>query len=248
MCCFSRPVELVAATRIFARPVAGGRQVIIYSMELGAPEDLAMILPISVALPSHDDAVNFVNLEGYPRLFNDMEKGFEEPPAATLGRSRPPSVAGLKVVNVGSFVASFVPRVRDFSRLDPQFRLPSAVWEKLNQYADYGFAVFQLRRGHARIHPMAFTFPRRHLDRLFFPTVHIHDGKVHPRADFDHILYCQVSRSGQRALADWRESDLPAGRFVDRRKARDLVVSDHHVFRRQMKGTFANEDVLLAAA
>ena len=31
MCCFSRPVEFVAATGIFARPSAEGRQVLVYN-------------------------------------------------------------------------------------------------------------------------------------------------------------------------------------------------------------------------
>ena len=40
---------------------------------------------------------------------------------------------------------------------------------------------------------MAFDFPRA-AKKLFFPTVHIHDGKVHDKADFDHALYCQAVR------------------------------------------------------
>jgi hypothetical protein len=31
MCCFSRPVQSVSATNIFARPAAGGRQFLVYS-------------------------------------------------------------------------------------------------------------------------------------------------------------------------------------------------------------------------
>jgi hypothetical protein len=36
MCCFSRPVIVVSATNIFARPAEGGRQFLIYSMNLKA--------------------------------------------------------------------------------------------------------------------------------------------------------------------------------------------------------------------
>jgi hypothetical protein len=49
MCCFSRPVEHVSNTSIFARPVAKGRQALVYTIQLNAREDLAMILPIPVA-------------------------------------------------------------------------------------------------------------------------------------------------------------------------------------------------------
>ena len=48
MCCFSRPVDSVSATNIFARSGAGGRQLIAYSMTLRAGEDLAMILPLPI--------------------------------------------------------------------------------------------------------------------------------------------------------------------------------------------------------
>ena len=48
MCCFSRPVDLVSGTHIFARAGQNGRQFVVYSMILGTKEDLAMILPIPV--------------------------------------------------------------------------------------------------------------------------------------------------------------------------------------------------------
>jgi hypothetical protein len=38
---------------------------------------------------------------------------------------------------------------------------------------------------------MAFLFPTRRPDALFFPTLHVHDGKFHPTAEFDHVLYFQ---------------------------------------------------------
>jgi hypothetical protein len=47
--------------------------------------------------------------------------------------------------------------------------------------------------GERNYHPMAFSFPRRDRDRLFFPTVHVHDGRVMAEAAFDHALYCQTA-------------------------------------------------------
>ena len=46
MCCFSGPVDDVAATRIFARMVGSDRQLIAYEMQLAAAAPVAMILPI----------------------------------------------------------------------------------------------------------------------------------------------------------------------------------------------------------
>jgi hypothetical protein len=245
MCCFSQPVDYVAGTNIFARPAKSGAQYLVYSMTLKAGSDLAMILPIPTPKAPKEDAVEFVNLEKYPEFFDDMRAGFPMP--ASLGGSRSkdaprpePAAPKLKVVEVGSFVASFVPTVKDFSRLDEQFRLPAGTWDRLPQYKDYGFAVFKLKKGEHKIHPMAFTFPRADPRRLFFPTVHIHDGKVHDRAHFDHALYCQGADTATR----WEESPRPAEFFLTKLdKAKDVVDPKGHVYRKQMVGTYKNEDV-----
>lgn len=93
-----------------------------------------------------------------------------------------PAAAPLRVHEVGSFEASFVPSLADFSRLDARFRLPDGLWEGLPIYADYGFAVFKLKAGERKVHPMAFEFASRDRRQLFFPTVHIHDGQIAERA------------------------------------------------------------------
>jgi hypothetical protein len=219
-------------------------------MELKAGEDLAMILPLPVLQPAAEDAVQFVSLKGMPDFFREMASGFRQLDEMMVSRSLAPAAAAaggapLRVVEVGSFAASFVPTVKDFDRLDEQFRLPSGVWEKLGEYEKHGFAVFKLRKGHTQVHPMAFTFPSANPERLFFPTVHIHDGKIHPRADFDHALYCQVPRRGIRSLATWDESPQLARGFVKTQRTQNFVLPDLHVYRHRMIGPFANKDVLL---
>jgi len=193
MCCFSRPVQSVSATHIFARAGADGRQFLVYSMTLRTKEELAMVLPLPVKPGSGEKAVSFIDLKDYPDFFADLRKGFPEPLAQpTPGKTRSLGATPdekLEVVTVGNFEASFVPTIADFARLDERFRLPPGTWEKLPAYRDHGFAVFKLKSGEAKIHPMAFSFPRANPAELFFPTVHIHDGKVHERAKFDHVLY-----------------------------------------------------------
>ena len=71
--------------------------------------------------------------------------------AGRRGR-RGADVAGHRV---GAYDASFVPTASDFARLDPRFRLPDAVRGRVPAYADYGFAVFKLRKGEAEVHPLA---------------------------------------------------------------------------------------------
>ena len=105
-------------------------------------------------------------------------------------------------------MASFVPAIKDFARLDKQFRLPDSVWEKLPLYKEFGFAVFKLKKpekGEQKVHPMAFEFPRASKNILFFPTVHIHDGTVPAKARFDHSLFARSATSRR-----WTGRNRPA--------------------------------------
>jgi hypothetical protein len=246
MCCFSRRVDKVSNTNIFARASKDGRQFLVYSMMLSTKEDLAMILPIPVPKNTDEEAVKFISLKEYPAFFSDMLVGFPTKSAGTSlgGRGAPKSEAKLKVVEVGSFEASFVPSVRDFARLDERFRLPATTWDALPTYKEYGFAVFKLKKGEKTIHPMAFEFPRKDKTRLFFPTVHIHDGKVHKTAMFDHTLYLQ--RSAGENTMHWNESNRPAGHFLKIDKTAGLVDKSLHVYRLVLRGRKTNQDTILA--
>jgi hypothetical protein len=247
MCCFSGKVDVVADTNIFARASKDGRQFIVYSMRFKSGDDLAMILPIPTPKNSAEDAVKFINLEKYEHFFDDLRKGFPVPqtkdaPPAKGGRGK----ADLAVVEVGKYVASFVPSIKDFARLDKQFRLPDGVWEKLPQYKEFGFAVFKLKKpekGEQKVHPMAFEFPREDKKVLFFPTVHIHDGTVPAKARFDHSLFCQA---GDTPPMNWEESPGLAESFVKVKETQGIVDGNAHVYRKQMRGMFENKDTLIA--
>lgn len=249
MCCFSRPVEEVKNTRIFARIGAKGKQVIIYQMALHAAEDLAMVLPIPVAKGTAEDGVTFFDLSKYPRLFADLSLLF---PVRKMARgpgdpfgAMPASgeSAKLQVQSVGAYDASFVPSIADFSRLDERFQLPKGVWDQVPGYAAFGFAVFKLKAVHGEVHPMAFAFPTETPNRLFFPTLHIHDGKVHDREMFDHMLYFQAARGPE--WGDWEESPgLPVTK-VKCGLTHGMVRPEMHVYRNKMMGRFANGDVVV---
>lgn len=215
-------------------------------MRLDAEEDLAMILPIPVIPESSEEVIKFLDFSAYPGFFEDIEKNFPLPqnfgdPFGEVSRS-----GGLKVKRVGSFDASFVPTVADFSRLDERFKLSADVWQKLPPYAEYGFVVFKLRKGSAQIHPMGFAFPTRDRSHITFPTVHIHDGKVHKNAGFDHSLYCQ-SPSTEIATT-WTESAHLAQYSVKCSKASGAVRPKQHIYKKELKGELKNEDVVIGAA
>ena len=250
MCCFSQPVVSVSATNIFARAEHNGRQVVVYSMAIEARTELAMILPLPVQLPAGDTDVRFINLKRYPEFFSDLELGFIGPPDSNhvvLEMATPASaaMAPLPVVVVGDFEASFVPSIQDFSRLDERFRIADNLWHKLPGYNDSGFAVFKLKAGAMRVHPMAFCFPRRDHQTVFFPTVHIHDGQVHPKAEFDHVLYCQPLADEPLATREWTESYTHPTGFMKVGKTKGIILPDQHCFKKDLHGMLANRDTYL---
>jgi hypothetical protein len=219
-------------------------------MTINAEKELAMILPLPVKTPAGEKDVKFIDLTEYAEFFGDMEIGFQPPPpkatrgVATLSAASA-SVRTLEVVQVGSFEASFVPTQNDFSRLDERFRLPADAWKQLPQYESYGFAIFKLKSGEMKVHPMAFSFLRQKTKALFFPTVHIHDGKVHEKADFDHALYCQPTHDERPAIHTWKESRGHPTSFMQLNKTKGIVVADQHCYKKEMRGMLANKDTFL---
>jgi hypothetical protein len=217
-------------------------------MSINADKDLAMILPLPVKQPAGEKGVRFIDVKDYPGFFTDLDAGFPMPvPEFASGSRSVTRLSGrpLEVQQVGNFEASFVPGVNDFSRLDERFRLPEGTWTELPGYQNYGFAVFKLKPGATKIHPMALSFINSDPRTLFFPTVHIHDGKVHSTAKFDHSLYCQPSKERRPEVLHWRESSGHPRSFMKVEKAKDIVLADQHCYKKEMRGSFKNQDVVL---
>jgi hypothetical protein len=255
MCCFSAKTE-VHGTSIFARLTKPGVQALAYQMTYKASEPTAMILPLPVALPAREDSVRFVDLKAYPDFFSSLDAGFPHVERSSLFGSKsaaavPPSQ--LAVHEVGDFIASFVPTVADFDRVDARFVISKDVWAKIPAYKDYGFAVFQLEELSGAPHPMAFELHSRLAETVFFPTVHIHDGTVHDTDQFDHALYLQASAFDGR-VSDYDGPDaidkhtgfvrskLPARDFADAARAKGLIDPSLLVHKVTMSGTLPNRD------
>jgi hypothetical protein len=245
MCIFSQTVKHVSKTRVFAR-VVGVRQYMAYEMRLASDADVAMILPLPIG-PAGQAQVAFIDLSEYPEFFDDLDRCFPKPVTRSLDLSAVAAAgSSLPVHRVGAFDASFVPAPSAFTRLDPRFRLPGTVWRDL-PYSDFGFAVFQLRAGDARVHPMALWFDTREPNMVFFPTAHVHDGAVHATAPFDHSLFSQ----GVLDSVDWAHgSVLPRnvmdfGNFLIADRTKGIVEPNTLVVRRELQGQFPNEDTWL---
>lgn len=249
MCIFSGQVSSIANTKIFARSADEEYQLLVYSMQYSAADELAMILPLPTPVAAADDAVHFIDLSDYTQFFDDMAKGFIEPQSRSFSIPLPATFQPLTVHEVGSFQASFVPTLQDFSRLDTRFRLTAQTWDQIPRYSDYGFAVFKLQAGAKNIHPMAFSFPRRNPGELFFPTVHIHDGSVEEKADFDHELYCQTphQQAGWLISSDpyYYDQPLAALHFMDCDKAQGLVDPIAPIQMKRLHGLYINDDIVI---
>ncbi len=208
-----------------------------------------MVLPLPVPPKSHQEAVRFINLEGYANFFDDLLTGF--PKGRSAGDLDAAAAAGLLAVHdVGDYEASFVPALADFDRLDSRFRLSDEIWKSLPSYHDYGFAVFKLkgRSTQQRVHPMALEFPSRFPGTLFFPTIHVHEGVVSPKAMFDHMLYCQLEPDHKPSEKGWQRSTRVASKFMQVPRSDGILQADSHCWSRSLKGMFKNGDTLLASS
>ncbi len=254
MCCFSpvastgswlsrlfrgrRAGVAVSKTRIFARLDGEGEEVLAYQMRLSVGSEVAMVLPLPVAPTHRQKAVRFIDVSGHTDFFDRLDAVWNQYPSRQAG-PQSKSSRWLEVERVGSYEASYVPDVASFERIDPRFRLPDGFFSALPGYHDYGFAVFRLAPGEQTVHPMALRFRTRDSGRLFFPTVHVHDGRVHRKAHFDHSLYFQSATSGTHAEAP-QVPELEA-RF--RASApRELVAETGPLFRRRLVGRLENRD------
>jgi len=222
----------------------------------------AMILPIPVRQPAHSKSLRFIDLQDYGDFFEDLADGFPyTSPSLGIGCSKSevaPFASVLEVFEVGSYIASFVPKLSDFARLDSRFTLPDEIWSQIPQYADYGFAVFQLASGSLKPHPMAFEFESDN-SSIYFPTIHIHDGSIHDSEEFDHVLYLQHAGFDSQVYG-YQNSDVAdkatglirskyvASRFSNVGRANGVVDANLLVHRKIIQGRHPNRDTFITTS
>lgn len=105
-----------------------------------------------------------------------------------------------------------------------------------------GLPFFNTNPANKKFTRCALVFATRFADRLYFPTVHIHDGEVHEKEKFDHNLYCQLQGGGGRAMLNWEESSSNAIVFAQAGLSQGILNPATHVYRLAMRGEFENKD------
>jgi len=218
--------------------VAPGVQGLAYAMQVRLREPAAMVIPLPVARDAQF-ALTFIDLKREAQLFEDIEHLFEFPMHNELGLDAM-HASPLFVHRVGSFIASYVPTMHDFARVDSRFRIPSSVLEALPHYRQYGFVVFQLAGGRQAPHPMAMMFPTQTPEFLYFPTVHVHDGAFHNEAEFDHMLYYQ--HPSVRTAKDVDNDEWYVSRRLPRKDYGGLIDTSRVILRDQLLGRLTNLD------
>jgi hypothetical protein len=275
MCCFSQSVEQVSNTNVFARSTNGKQFLVYSMAYAAAEDlAMVLPLPVSphraedavrfINLERYPSFFNRMKLSFIN--FDELTLSLARGPAVAEGPL-------LQVHQLGSFEASFVPQLDDFDRLDAGFRIPRGVWDRLPEYHDYGFAVFKLKgdkpiepqslsrleylRAKFRrkppdpaptprlVHPMAFEFPRRNREVLYFPTLHVHDRSVHLSAQFDHILYCQPDPGMKEYLEGWEEAFVAPTRTMEIDLTEGIVDPHVRCWRRSLVGMLENRDTLV---
>lgn len=202
MCIFSGEIQSVSGTKILVAPVYGCKletyrkhgvdkqrkvpvgsplQLTVYSNTVShTPSDNATAMVLPVPLITGPNRFKFVNLQNYSDLFEDLEMMFPKMRSQTRTNSADTnSTDEIPVVQVGSYKASLVNKLRDFSKLNGVFSLDPGTAEILRKYyaTGYAFVVCQLNPDVTEFtyHPFAYVHELRRDGQLFVPTRHYHD-------------------------------------------------------------------------
>jgi hypothetical protein len=207
MCIILSTVDKVANTKIYVSPdKENKRQLTVYSNEVATKEENAMILPVP-----NPETIELLDLSNYPKFFEDCEACFTRVPTLSLRSFQPMNAYAslLPVFQVGSYLASIVPSLYDFSRVnrdvfdygDDLIR----VLEK-NYKEGFGFILCVLKKGSHTYHPFAYTHDIQTPNRLFIPTRHYHPGESNSTADWDHIIYSPITELNNPREVKFRDT------------------------------------------
>lgn len=92
---------------------------------------------------------------------------------------------------------------------------------------------------------MAFRFPTRLGDAIYFPTLHIHNGDLPETARFDPSLYCQTDLIEESTMSNWMRSPDVAEEFMDVSNAAGIIDGNSKCWCMRLRGKLTNTDVIV---
>lgn len=194
MCIILSTVDKVANTKIYVSPdKENQRQLTVYSNEVATKYENAMILPVP-----NPESIELLDLSNYPKFFEDCEACFFRLPTRSIrsAYAERSHASPLPVFQVGSYLASIVPSLYDFSRVNTDvfdYGDDLICILEQNYREGFGFILCVLKKGNHTYHPFAYTHSMISPNRLFIPTRHYHPGESYSTADWDHIIYSPIT-------------------------------------------------------
>jgi hypothetical protein len=212
MAIFSTPPALLGPSSLFAR-LRGEHQLLVFQVALAADASVEVSLPLPVAAGRRDE-VRLISMASYPFFFADLAAGFSQ---------TPPSPE---------------PERDAIARVDDA--LPASFLALWPGYASYSAVSFPVRSGPRASYLVALSFPSRHPEALYFPTVHCIDA-ARTEVALDCVLYAQPGEDAQ--LGDWWQRSGPARGFM--RRSRGIVDAYQPCCRGALDGMQPNGDRLV---
>jgi len=191
-------------TRILACR-CGERQILAVDLEVSTSVENFLVLPLPVP-PGRNDIV-LVDVVQYPNLFADIEELFDRMLVRPMHGYGPvprrplvPRRAEAMIAPTVAALTELAPPFRSFSRDAVEADLSGAsLFDQLqSRYADRAFVVARIEPGGGQIPAVGVDFPSR-FAALFFPTLRIQSGVVSASLAWDHALYAQRARLGERS-------------------------------------------------
>jgi hypothetical protein len=256
MCIFNSEVIRVSNTQILVtHSTDGKRQLTVYSNKVNTAGGNAMILPVPKG--GRAASVRFHDLSAYPNLFEDCAKCFAAARVSkgalgwgALTDSYELSNSTLRVHDVGSYRASIVPTLDDFSRLDASvFSLSPAIGDVLRQSygSEFEFIVCQLQSGSHEYHPFAYSHDVSG-SALFVPTLHEHGHKQgqgqEQDPDWDHTIYSIGTGERWHDSHEWRRKPVSALQLSKLPAGFDYRVDSMN--RKSITGDYPNMDLVMS--
>lgn len=178
MCIFSRPIDKVGQTRIFAATLTGGRQVIVYANSVASSaQKNAMILPFPTGPCAMFDTTGMKGPGSSIPFFDRLHDMFHP-------KTRSPEPAqALRVDRVGDFLCSYADSIADLERVDASVMIvePDTLeFIKRSYPTGFGFLICKLAEGVTNEHaysPIGYVcnrLPTASGGSLFVPTMHEH--------------------------------------------------------------------------